>query len=639
MNRFTTTALLLAACIAASAAARAEEDEEDVDSVIVTATRQHGLVRDQPIRVEVVPEEEIEENLAVAPGDLTNLLNELAGARMEPSGGGLGGTALELRGLPGRHARILSDGLQLAGAQTDSFSLLQTAPLDLARVEVIKGVASALYGGSALAGVLNLVTRRPGAESEALLNQTSRGGTDLVGFYASDPGAAAFTLIGSANYQERQDRDADGWSELPGFRRVMLRPRAFWQAGGGEVFATVGLMGEKREGGTTSGRTTPGGTPFPESLDTQRFDAGVDYATPTAAGRTLRLNATAGITDRDRVHGPSIESDRQSAANVELTLAGSQASHAWVVGSNVAYDRLHTDDVARVSYDRVTPALFAQDEFAPRDWVRIAASARIDSNDDVGTFFSPRIAALFKLAPEWSLRASAGTGFSPPTPLIEEVESRSLALVDVPSRLRAEQASSVSLDTRWADKPWEVNVSVFSSRIRHPLGVRQAPTAGRLELINEQRELRSDGAELLAGYSSEWLHVLANATWLDVTEDGATGREAADRLPRVTAEIAVIAEEEELGRVGVEISYTGTQHLDQNPFATRSPSFVTVNALAEWHLRRIRLFVNALNIGDVRQQDYQPMLRPTPGLGGDPVTAAWTSLVGRTFNVGVRAEL
>ncbi len=103
---------------------------------------------------------------------------------MQAAAPGLGGTSLQFRGLPGRHAQILSDGLPLGGVQTDSFSLMQTPPVDLGRVEVIKGVASALYGASALSGVLNLTSRQPDSESELLINQTSLGGSDVVGFLA-----------------------------------------------------------------------------------------------------------------------------------------------------------------------------------------------------------------------------------------------------------------------------------------------------------------------------------------------------------------------------------------------------------------------------------------------------------------------
>src|ERR1700741_1559049 len=103
--------------------------------VVVTATRSGTVVGDQPLRVEAVPEEEIEENLTVQPGNVTTLLAELAGVRMAAPAPGLGGATLQIRGMPGRHTEVLSDGLPLVGEEPGGFGLLQTPPLDLARVE------------------------------------------------------------------------------------------------------------------------------------------------------------------------------------------------------------------------------------------------------------------------------------------------------------------------------------------------------------------------------------------------------------------------------------------------------------------------------------------------------------------------
>ena len=136
MKRLYALALILAA---ADLRAAEPEDDSAIEEITVVATRSRQLVRDQAVRVEVVPQEELEESQTVAPGNLTNLLNELAGARMDLPSAGLGGTSLRLRGMPGRHAQVLSDGLALTGSQTDSFSLLQVPPIDLSRVEVVKG--------------------------------------------------------------------------------------------------------------------------------------------------------------------------------------------------------------------------------------------------------------------------------------------------------------------------------------------------------------------------------------------------------------------------------------------------------------------------------------------------------------------
>jgi iron complex outermembrane receptor protein len=626
---------------AAGTAWAEEEDEESADSVVVTATRSGQLVRDQPLRVEVVPDVEIEESLTVAPGNLTNLLNELAGVRMQASAPGLGGTAMQLRGLPGRHAQILSDGLPLAGAQTDSFSLMQTPPLDLSRVELIKGVASALYGGSALAGVMNLVSRKPANESDILLNQTSIGGSDAVGFFGGSLSPSlGYTLTGSGNYQARGDHDHDGWADVPGYERVSLRPRLFWNGSNGrDVFATFGYMQESREGGSMPGRTLPSGAAFAEALHTRRFDGGAVLHFPIG-DQHFSARWSANVTEYDREYSATRVDSSEASVFGEATMQGELRAHKWVLGGAFQYERLQTSDVTGVSFDYVVPAIFAQDEFAPTRWLSLAASARVDAHSDYGTFLSPRISALFRLESRWSIRASAGTGFAAPTPLIEDVQARSLGLLNPLRGLRAERASSVSIDAKWAKKPWDVNISVFSSEIRHALEVEQAAQPDRLDLVNAGGPLRSRGAEMLIGLVVGDLHVLVNSTYLDVTEAAPFGgRRDAELIPRFSAEIASIYEVEERGRVGMEISYTGKQALTDNPYRTRSPGYVEVNALAELRVKKAKLFVNALNVTNVRQRDYEPLLRPTPGLGGEPITDLWAPLTGRTFNAGVRLEL
>ena len=120
-----------------------DDDEVALDQVVITATRYPGLIRDQPLRVEAVPAEEIEENMTVQPGNLSSLLNELPGVRLQSQAPGLGGVGLQLRGLPPRETLVMTDGLPLLGSAPDGLGLLQVPPIDLAHVEVIKGAVSA----------------------------------------------------------------------------------------------------------------------------------------------------------------------------------------------------------------------------------------------------------------------------------------------------------------------------------------------------------------------------------------------------------------------------------------------------------------------------------------------------------------
>src|SRR5436309_15022918 len=149
----------------------------DAESVLtqentITATRTETRVEDQPLRVEVLDHEEVEEKTLMTPGDIAMLLNETSGLRVQVTSPSLGAANVRVQGLRGRYTQILADGLPLYGGQSGSIGLLQIPPLDLGQVEVLKGVASALYGSSALGGVINLVSRRPETvEREFLLNQ------------------------------------------------------------------------------------------------------------------------------------------------------------------------------------------------------------------------------------------------------------------------------------------------------------------------------------------------------------------------------------------------------------------------------------------------------------------------------------
>jgi iron complex outermembrane receptor protein len=131
------------------------------ETVVVTAARSRTRLEDQPVRVEVIDREEIEEKAMMTPGSVAMLVGETTGLRVQTTAPSLGAANVRIQGLRGRYSQLMTDGLPLYGTQGDSFSLLQVPPLDLGRVEIIKGVASALYGASALGGVINLVSRQP----------------------------------------------------------------------------------------------------------------------------------------------------------------------------------------------------------------------------------------------------------------------------------------------------------------------------------------------------------------------------------------------------------------------------------------------------------------------------------------------
>lgn len=627
--------------------AHAQEVERDTAAVVeleeitVFSTRTGRRIEEEPTRVEVIGREEIEEKLLMTPGDIGMMLNETSGLRVQTTSPSLGGANVRIQGLRGRYTQILSDGLPLYG-QSGGLGMLQIPPMDLAQVEVIKGVASALYGASALGGVVNLISRRPKGDRELLLNATTRGGADAV-LWASDALSErwGYTLLGGGHLQARHDVDGDGWADLPAYRRAVVRPRFFWEdAAGRSLFLTLGATAEDREGGTLPGATAPDGRGYVEALDTRRIDGGVAGRMLLGGDRLLSVRASA--MGQGHVHrfGEVTERDRHSTAFGEVALTGSDGAHSWVVGAALQHDGYRARDVPRFDYVHRTASLFAQDEVSPAEWVTLAASGRLDLHSEFGALPNPRLSLLLRPGGDWTLRASAGTGYFAPTPFTEETEVLGLSRLEPPGKLRVERARSASLDLGRAFGPFEVNGTLFGSRVRDPLQLRRVGE-GRVELFNAPGPTRTRGTDLLLRYHEEPLHVTATYTFTRSTEPDPEGgpRREVPLTPRHAAGMVGMWEAEDAGRVGVELYYTGAQELEDNPFRATSRPYLVLGFLAERRFGRARVFLNAENLLDARQTRHDPLLLPARSPEGRWTTDVWAPLEGRTFNAGVRLEL
>jgi iron complex outermembrane receptor protein len=637
-----TTAITLQAAADTTLTVELATEALEHEAIIVSSTRTERRIEDEPVRVEVIGREEIEEKLLMTPGDIAMLLNETAGLRVQPTAPSLGGASVRIQGLRGRYTQILSDGLPLYGGQTGALSALQIPPMDLGQVEVIKGVASALYGASALGGVVNLLSRRPApdGERELLVNQSTLGGTDLIGWMSKQVRRDwGYTMLVGAHRQSRSDVDDDGWADLPSYSRVLVRPRAFWSSErGSSALITAGALFEDRTGGTMAGATTPSGTSFTEALQTRRMDAGTLTRFLIGAGGLLTMRGSASFQQHEHRFGETAERDAHTTAFVETAWAASAGSHSWVVGAALQHERYASRSVPAFDYTHTVPALFAQDEFGPVSWLTLALSARLDRHNEYGAFLNPRLSLLVRPGSDWSLRASAGSGLFAPTPWTEETEAIGLSRL-MPSRLRAERARSAAIDLARTLGAFEFNVTLFASRIRQPLQSRaSAAQPGNLELFNARADVRTSGTELLARYHREGIHVTATHVYTHATEPdpGAIGRRAVPLTPRHTAGLVAAWERENRGRLGFEFYYTGRQALEENPFRTQSRPYVIVGFLVERHLGPLRVYLNAENLFDTRQTAFDPLVRPARTPEGRWITDVWAPLEGRSFNAGVR---
>ena len=622
-------------------ASPAEQPTVEEDVTVVATTRTGRRLEDEPTRVEVLEREEIEEKMLMTPGDIVMLLNEMGGLRVQTTSPSTGAATVRVQGMRGRYTRFLSDGLPLAG-QVGGLGLLQIPPMDLGRVEVIKGIASALYGSSAMGGVVNVLARRPGPdpEREVLINRSGLGGTDGVIYLSTPtPGQWSASFLGSAHWQDRRDRDDDGWADVAGYTRGVVRPRVFWDDGQGRsAFLTAGATTEARRGGTMPDASLVAtGNAFEESVETKRIDVGGSGQT-LLGGRYVATVRGALVWQRHEAgRGSDRELDRRHTAFGEMALRGAAGRHTWVAGVALERDAYRALDVPRdqpdFSYTHTVPGLFAQNDVALGQHVSILASGRMDWHSVYGAFFSPRVSALVR-GGGWTSRLSIGEGFSAPTPINEDTEAASLRRLVVPRPLEAEEGLGASLDVTRTSGPGTYTVTAFASRVRSPLRVERE---ARYALVTADGPSSNVGVELLATIRREPVSLTATYTLVRSREQADGVSRDAPLTPRHSAGLVGMIESEDKGRIGVEVYYTGRQALEVNPFATVSRPYVIVGALVERRFGRLRLFLNAENLTDARQTRWQPLIRPDgPLADGRWTVDAWAPLDGRVFNGGVR---
>lgn len=612
-----------------------------MEAITVTATRTERLVEQTPTRVEVLDEMEVDENTLMAPSGITMLLNETPGLRVVSASPTLGTGSVRILGLSGQYTAMLADGLPLYGGAASALGPLDISPVDLKRVELIKGAASALYGGQALGGVINLVSKPPTGRSEVLLNRRTMGVTDAATWlshrFSTESG---ISLLASGTVQEEEDPDADGWGDQARARRWNVRPR-FTRADdkGRALFVTAGYGYDDRQGGTLGNARTPDSRIFREGLTGQRADAGLTLRLPQRDSNHVAVRLALSSNGRDRAFGSgAIERDRISTGFAEVTRVAKSDLGVLVVGAAAQGDAYHNQLNAAFDHDWLTPGLFVTGDrdFGP---LTISASVRGDRHPAAGTQLTERLAVLARAGEEWSVRLGGGTGFAPPSSMSEEVEAIGLRAIQ-PGPLRAERSLGGMLDVNGTLLGAELLLTGYMSSIEHAIQLVDLGTPDRSgALRNASGPSRVGGAEGAA----IWRFLGDNRFLLTYgyARGTMTNPESGDREPmpllnrhRVGADL--MFEKPGVYRGGIEGIYYGRQALDDNPYLGESKPYVYMMAIAVRQLGPVELVANFENLLNVRMTDYQSLVRPTPAVGGRWTTDVWAPLEGFMANVAVR---
>ncbi len=632
-----------------------EKNDSTIEKIQVNASRLGRIVTESATRTEVIDGEEIQEKALMRPGNISMLVAETGGVRVQTTSPALGSANIRLQGMFGRYTQLLSDGLPLYGGQTASIGLLQIPPTDLANVEIIKGSASSLYGGSALAGVINLISRTPNnePEGEVLVNVTSKNGQDITSYFSSPiTESTSASVTAGVHHQEQQDLDNDGWIDMAGYKRASVRPRFYWQDDtGANLYLTLGAMTEQRTGGTFAnsnfpeeGSTLPDGNPFAQTQDSLRTDIGFIYDKPVGEVMTVNVRGSAMNQDHEHEYGAVFEDDRHQSQLIETSLSGYTEKAAWVVGVAFQSEEYRSETFPIHDYSYQVPGVFTQVDFDANDEVSLSLSTRADWHSEYGTQVSPRISMLYKPG-DWTVRGSYGQGFFAPSPFIEDIDEAGLSRLAPLENVDAETASTASMDISYVLGSMETSMTLFASDVENATELEvidslDTTSDKQVRIVNAAGESQIRGVELLLRYRWQDIKFTGSYLYTDATKADETGfnRIPLALTPKHSAGAVVMWEEHGSHMVGFEAYYTGTQQLENNPYLSKSKPYWHLGLLGQITIGKISYFLNAENLLNVRQTRDYSLVLPTKAASGRWTTDIWSRNDGFTVNAGFRVK-
>ena len=445
-----------------------EEDLVALDGVVVSANRSETKRRMAPTLVNVVDFKIFENTNS---NTLSQGLNFQPGVRVETNCQNCGFQQVRINGLDGHYTQILIDSRPIFSALAGVYGLEQIPANMIERVEVMRGGGSALFGSSAIAGTINIITKEPLRNSGQLTHTiTGIGGTStfdnntaLNASLVTDDHRAGLYIFGQNRYRSGYDHDGDGFSEMPKLKNQTVGFRSYLKT---SLYSKLTFeyhhMEEFRRGGDKLNRPAHEAE-IAEQLEHSINGGGLkfDYFSPDEKNR-VSVFTSAQHTARDSYYGPGEDPMKAYGKTTDLTyMAGSQYVHSFdnalfmpsdlTAGIEYNMDRLEDD---LWGYERYTKQIvnigsaFLQNEWKNDKW-GILIGGRLDKHSKLkNAVFSPRANLRFNPIEDINFRLSYSAGFRAPQTFDEDLHVDNVggvvSMIEVDPNLKEEKSHSLS---------------------------------------------------------------------------------------------------------------------------------------------------------------------------------------------------
>ncbi|MEO7048041.1 MAG: TonB-dependent receptor, partial [Ferruginibacter sp.] len=363
------------------------EDHQELDEIMVQSTRTSRSIANTPTRLEVIDAEELDEKSNMRPSNVSMVLHESTGLQVQQTSATSGNASIRVQGLDGKYTQLLKDGYPNFGNFASGLSILEIPPLDLKQVEIIKGPSSTLYGGGAIAGVINFISKTPTEKGEYnfILNQSNVGQTNTGLFAAHKKGKWGYSILGSFNWQKAYDVDKDGFSELPKSNNFTVNPTLFFYPDKTSTF----IIGNSFTKGKNTGgdmqvikNNADANHVYFEENETIRNTTTLSFEKKFENRQSLKIKQSLSFFDR-KINIPAYSfAGLNTNTYTDASYIFYAKTHSIVTGINFIYDKFHQkENSIGINQDAktVTDGIYAQDTWDITDKNKIEYGVRVDN--------------------------------------------------------------------------------------------------------------------------------------------------------------------------------------------------------------------------------------------------------------------
>jgi outer membrane receptor for ferrienterochelin and colicins len=617
------------------------------DVTVIATTRNNQRMESSPLKVEVLGKEEVDEENSIHPSNIVSLLADISGVQIQQSSAVSGNSNVRIQGLDGRYTQILRDGMPLFEGFSGNFGVLTIPPLDLRQIELVKGSASTLYGGGAIGGLVNLVSKRPNTKGEYVLtlNQTTLRESDANTYLSRRYKHVGYSLFAAGTYQQFSDVNKDGFSDVPKLNMLVVHPRMFFYPSE-KTTIIAGYTGtfEKRNGGDVlvlKGEANSSHQYFEEN-NTRRNTG--ELIMESNISTHLKATVKASASNFDRTINTNTHFFRGKELNyyTEASALSSFDKSDWVGGFNFIGDQFMkkpSDPVLVNDYSNQTLGAFVQNTYRFTESNILETGLRLDHHFQYGDFILPRIALFHRFNEAWASRFGFGMGYKTPNALApQNVEYNIEQIAPIGDSVRAEKSYGFNAEVNYKkqfdkESSFFINQAFFLTRLNTPIIANELPS-GTVVFTNEAKPVISKGFDTYIRCELDDWEIYAGYTFTIAERKYLAQNQFVPLTPKNRFSTVIANEVSEKFKLGLEASYTGSQFRED---ATKTPAFLIMALMVGYNINsHINLVLNCENLLDYRQSKNEPLYY---GSTIDPqFKPLWAPIDGRVVNLSLRLQ-